>query len=144
MGYTHYWQSTDSPVPAEAFGRLAMDCKGIIFPAAAERKIALGDASGNGKPLVSEGAIEFNGWAEDDDAYETFGLSASGLRRFDFTKTAERPYDLIVCVVLLRAVHHYGASIGVSSDGSWDGEWIPARKLYAQLFGADPVCPWLS
>jgi hypothetical protein len=144
MGYTSYWSATAAPVPAEAFGRLASDCREVIFPAAAHLGIALASGDGTGEPEVTEGQIIFNGSEVNDGDHETFYLLAGELPGFSFCKTARKPYDLVVSVVLLRAAHHYGAAIDIASDGRWDGddEWVPPRAWYRSLFGEVPTSPW--
>lgn len=133
MGYTHYWSATSTPVPPEAFGRLALDCTRVIFPGCG---VALGDMRGEGEPEITEGVIRFNGSKELNQDYETFELPSTALKEFDFCKTQYRPYDIVVCTVLLRAQHHYGKAIKVESDGDRD-DWQPARTLYESLFGTE-------
>lgn len=130
MGYTHYWSATSTPVPPEAFGRLALDCTRVIFPGCG---VPLADGLGEGVPEVTEGVIRFNGAGKAH--YETFVLTPV-LADFEFCKTQYRPYDIVVCTVLLRAQHYYGAAIKVSSDGGPE-DWEPARSLYASLFGGE-------
>lgn len=68
-------------------------------------------------PIITKESIIFNGHGE--DGYETFYLVP-----FDrgFCKTAEKPYDLPVCEVLLILKHHYRDNFDLSSDGFWVGE----------------------
>lgn len=78
---------------------------------------------------------------------------------FDFCKTARKPYDAVVCALLIAAKDHYGASLRVSSDGTWGGsgyehvrwvEWLAGRELYELALGrvatnAATICeevPW--
>ena len=61
---------------------------------------------------------------------------------FDFCKTARKPYDLAVCLVLLAMKRHAPKSVKVSSDGDWDGEWKEAREVYKSLFGVEVDCPF--
>jgi hypothetical protein len=53
---------------------------------------------------------------------------------FEFCKTARKPYDIMVCCVLLAAKHHLKARVSVSSDGDLD-EWQPAIDLYEKVLG---------
>ena len=59
---------------------------------------------------------------------------------FDFCKTAHKPYDLAVGLVLLLALHHAPEIMSVSSDGDWDSEWVYIRENYRKLFDRDPPC----
>lgn len=160
MGYAHEWyrvETPDGPLPSEprdAYGRLAFDTLAIIA-AVEQRSIALADgaATPGSRPVVDEGGIWLNG-ARPDDA-ETFAWPAqpgepiwsdrTGHRWWDACKTNRQPYDLVVCSVLIRAGAHYGPSVRIISDGSWDqplGDhsgvpgWAVARQLVVELFGA--------
>ena len=137
MGYTHYWTIGDEVTPdKEAFGRLLLDTKRIID--ATDVPLAGGD--GTGEPELSEGSIRFNGVAATGDNYETFYITPDS-RGFDFCKTSGvRPYDAVVCAVLLRASEIYGPAIRVSSDGHWD-DWADGSALYVKAFGTEPTVP---
>jgi hypothetical protein len=148
MGYTHYWELNDAK-PDDAFARLLFDTK-VIIDEAGQRGIKIADGVGTPgtKPELSEGRIIFNG--EQPDDYETFFLTQKGCgcdvkyHHFNFCKTAHRPYDAVVCAVLIRAKVHYGAGIQVSSDGDWDPDWVEAAKLCIDLFGeavSSPLVP---
>jgi hypothetical protein len=135
MGYTHYWQRTDEPTPDEAFGRTLLDTKAII-KTAGEQGIAIAGWDGEGEPELTEGLIRFNGVAPDED-YETFVFTPTH-RDFEFCKTScVRPYDAVVCAVLIAAKHHYGGALRVNSDGEWDAEdeWMRGRALYEAATG---------
>ncbi len=58
-----------------------------------------------------------------------FGSQEKG-KIFDFTKTAYRPYDLIVNCALLIAKNHLGDDIDVSTDGEKE-HWQDAIKICA-------------
>ena len=97
-------------------------------------------------PEVSNEMIRFNGVA--DEGHETFILfkkkpkgqdGGDGQSRyFYFCKTARKPYDLAVCLVLLSLANHATKSMKITSDGDWDGDWTDARTAYKELFGVDP------
>jgi hypothetical protein len=134
MGYTHYWRIGENvPVPADAFGKLARDTK-LIIDAAGVSLLHDYDLPGT-EPEISEGRIFFNG--ADDDGHETFVISVHDTG-FHFCKTARKPYDVIVCALLIRAKVHYGDGIVIDSDGDWldDEEWVPAAQLCEKLFGS--------
>ena len=90
------------------------------------------------EPELTEGYIRLNG--EGKDGHETFYFVPVP-DVFDFCKTAEKPYDAVVCAVLLAAQAHYGAALEVSSDGYWDREWSEGRKLFTAALGVEPVKP---
>ena len=112
-------------------------------------------------PQVDNDVIRFNGWK--DDGHETFMLTKekpeqagvlfeqlvqspswnpAAKESFDFCKTARKPYDMAVMLVLLIAHDVAPKSIRISSDGDWDSEWVPARDAYTKLFGKEPACPF--
>ena len=57
---------------------------------------------------------------------------------FAFCKTARKPYDLAVCLSLLRIKEIAPDAIELSSDGDWDIEWVNSRLVYKELFGNEP------
>ncbi len=118
MGYTHYWKKrgTSTPLAFEEF----------IFEA--EKIFAVSDVA-IATSIRGEERLDFNGMPPDD--YEDFVLkNASG---DNFCKTQFRPYDEVVCAVLILAKKHFGSAITISSDGSWE-EWAPGRDLYQTTF----------
>ena len=110
-------------------------------------------ASGFGAPLLTEGAIGFNGDQTTDGDVESFWLPYAApdpvaqpylaaeyrTRGFvwSFCKTAGKPYDLAVCVVLLRCHVVAPEVFAIGSDGDWDRDWTMPRAVYTDLFG-DP------
>ena len=67
---------------------------------------------------------------------------------FDSCKTARKPYDIVVCCLLVILKYHLGNMIEVSSDGAdWtndegvyyeiDGSWSDAIKLCAENLSYD-------
>jgi len=175
MGYTHYWSCDPThPEWQPGFARLVLDTKQII-QAAGVPLCGEFDAPTT-PPELAEGWIRFNGVG--DDGHEGFLLAASldlevaarwkpatssagidagnvhGGFWWSFCKTARKPYDLVVCAVLLRAHHHMPSCFAIGSDGVWDVEWRyganywpgdpesrsdGARVLVARLFGAAQV-----
>lgn len=166
MSYAHYWSRIEvpserlPPEPRDAYGRLAFDT--LAFIAAAERRgvmLADGAAHPGSRPVVDEGGIWLNGARPHQ--CEAFGWPAvpgepwwsnqPGHRWWDACATDRRPYDAVVCAILIRAAAHYGPSVRIASDGGWDGttngdvwqpEWVAARRLVIAVFGSTAdVCP---
>lgn len=131
MGYTHYWEYDGD---AETFAKTALDAKAIV--AASPVPLAHGTDPKLG-PEVSEGRIWLNG--ADDDDYETFGITAGHATTFDFCKTANKPYDIVVVAILIRFAQHGGTHVKVRSDGEWDSDWKAGRDLVAELFDDPPT-----
>lgn len=96
-------------------------------------------------PEVSDQMIRFNGVG--NEGHETFIFfkkkpepgqwNKDSGSYFYFCKTARKPYDLAVCLVLLSLANHAPKSVKLGSDGDWDCEWTEARKVYKELFGVE-------
>ncbi|SPO01535.1 uncharacterized protein DNG_04208 [Cephalotrichum gorgonifer] len=132
MGYTHYWDTYgwDSLQWQMAWPKLIDDARLIL---AAADVLVSGPDGGPDEitaPLTDvDKGILLNGVA--DDSHEPFRIGPSD--RSAFCKTLQKPYDLVVASILLRA-----------SDGEWDQkEWMDARRLYKALWPDEVVwCPW--
>lgn len=71
--------------------------------------------------------------------HETFSIHRKGNSSFNFCKTARKPYDFAVCVVLTLYAKHFGAeATDVSSDGDWE-DWEPAVKLVKDTVGLGEI-----
>jgi len=78
--------------------------------------------------------IRFNG--KDDEGHETFMLTPDP-SDFNFCKTAQKPYDLVVVAILCLLAHR--TDTGVSSDGD-RSDWAEGLKL-AQRVAPDCQMP---
>lgn len=130
MGYTQYWGVNRRPNE-----ELLADVKSIISKAESQGIIIRG-WDGNGEPEITTDRISFNGDEATNNDYETFMLDGSS----SFCKTAEKPYDAVVCAVLLRFSHD-DPSFKIGSDGIWDEEWKPGRQLYHDVFNEEAAKP---
>ena len=150
MGYTHYWYRKDGVEDRQAFQELGTDAKRII--AEAERRgIRVADWDGTGEPEFSELRFALNGVGE--EAHETFSWPSVVNRAewdtsddewvFACTKTAYKPYDAVVCAILIRAKRIYGDGLRVSSDGYWE-DWAEGRSLYEAVFGMEAPRPFVE
>ncbi len=136
MGYTHYWElKKDSP-------KLSKGCMEDINKVMKEYKnIIQYEEDNKKKPIITNTLIRFNGIGE--DGHETFYFETppkedkhSGFRKdgfqFNFCKTARKPYDIVVCKLLLILKAELQDNMKLSSDGfsncevSFDGEWNKA------------------
>lgn len=131
MGYTHYWRKARAATPGEWDN----------FTGAVRAILAVPSLSGlvqyesdDASPVQADSnTVRFNG--KGDDGHETFVIGPEACD-FDFCKTARKPYDLVVCLVLLAAQATLPCK--VSSDGDWSDEWQRARLLYREIFGKEP------
>lgn len=165
MGYSHYiYQKNDftdeqwSNICLETLDIIVKYCdkKNIVLareydaPAEAQPGLWGGPKILPAPPEVNHDVIRFNGWK--DEGHETFivtkkrpdnpAYDPNAEEFFDFCKTARKPYDIAVCLVLLSMKRHAPDNVRISSDGEWDGEWLEARKVYKKLFEVEPSCPF--
>lgn len=143
MGYTHYWRQA-ADVPAhdwQDFTNLVRKALDNLPPfstsAGGYYSRALleitGDDDTDTAPSVNGTQVRFNGAGRSDTgedlSHETFVLTRERgtladwevreghTTKFDFCKTARKPYDLAVCAVLILADYRLGDFFAVSSDG---------------------------
>ncbi|KAH8742664.1 hypothetical protein F5883DRAFT_363290, partial [Diaporthe sp. PMI_573] len=73
-----------------------------------------------------------------DSGHETFSIS----RGDGLCKTGRKPYDLVVCAILLRAYQLVPDAIRISSEGDPE-DWNEARRQVSELWpGETMACPW--
>ena len=143
MGYTHYWrQSAD--FTTDQWSAICKDTRKIIAYCGTWG-IALQHEYDDPRPaVVKKSEIRFNGAGH--DGHETFYISRNPTdaeKEFSFCKTERKPYDLAVCLCLLRIAYHCPA-ITISSDGyrwrdeHWDSNWLTAKAAYTHLFKEEP------
>lgn len=103
---------------------------------------------------ISDEVIQFNGVG--DDGHETFYINpvpeVPSWRdtAFDFCKTARKPYDVPVAMILLAIDHFMPTVMTISSDGWWDedtrnldydGGWVHIREKFVDFFDEEPQKP---
>jgi hypothetical protein len=147
MGYTHYYTQTRD-FTAKEWSAIQLNTLAIEKYCREKHEIELRDSRGSNKPTrYAFDILSFNGikklscedfvllrWPED---------YLSSMPPVDlYCKTARKPYDLAVCLTLLRVLAIAPDAIKISSDGCWDNEdeWVPARKAYVELFEEEPIC----
>ena len=121
MGYSHYWKSKGGKAPvefengAEKFANAAK-IGARLCDKVREMGIEIRGGDGHSTPVFSEGKVVFNGCADKGESCETFSIhSDDGM--WDFCKTEENPYDLLVCLMLLAFKHFFKDDFEYSSDG---------------------------
>jgi hypothetical protein len=145
MGYTHYWHQT-GPIDPDDWEKIKADAAKLfehhqmVVP---ENRIAYEDDRPNDPPIVDDDYIGFNGIG--DNGHETFLLEREPTGRkyerkfFAFCKTAQKPYDSVVCAVLACVAEHT-STIEVSSDGRAN-EWAPALAWASDVLGRPIAFP---
>jgi hypothetical protein len=139
MGYTHYWSNREYTI--YNYESLCADVN--LVQAYCERKgIKLRGFDKEtceyreGAPLYDNDSISIDGL--EDETCESFFMQRELNRdeAFLFCKTGRLPYDLAVCLILLRMkaiVPHF--EFDSDGDLKTEPEWIEAKKAYRTVFG---------
>ena len=133
MGYTHYYTQNRDLTPEE-WQELTATFAHMLDHLPGHSTSAGGDYAN--EPLLIESEVNgrsliFNGQGQ--LGHETFYLDREG-HGSHFCKTARKPYDLLVCAVLLAVSEIAPGALTVKSDGEMDGaEWQPAREFLRNL-----------
>ena len=152
MGYTHYWRQ-DRDFTKPEWETLVSSVSKILEVCKNNRiDLVSGKWESSDPPEVNGETIHFNGRKE--DGHETFVIERikpdlqpwMGGEHMDFCKTAQKPYDLAVCMVLLAINQFCPGVMRISSDGDWPSDWNHASVMFRNIFGlkSKPVCPWVD
>lgn len=142
MGYTHYYRLTSQPQDAEKRYKSFAAGVAVIINQAADEGVTIADGFGNTQFgwEANSNRVWFNGYGE--EAHETFGwLPNQEVDRFEFVKTAYKPYDQVVVASLLLLKKIYAEHVYISSDGGWS-DWQLGRDLYYRALNEEPVFPF--
>ena len=138
MGYTHYFSVTDKATP-EMYKAFSDEAHEILRTAEINKGIQL--ANGMGDELsawqADDEAVRFNGFG--DDAHETFVVTPDAVG-FNFCKTNEKPYDVVVVAVLIAMYRAYGDAVEISSDGNYS-DWAEGSYLYQMAVQRTAIIP---
>lgn len=134
MGYTHYIKQPQGIEPT-TFARLSKEAARVASIAWSEDLAGAGIAFEYNEPekdpeFTAE-VIRFNG--KGDEGHETFMLTPEP-QEFNFCKTAQKPYDLVVVAILCLLAHRTNAE--VSSDGE-RSDWKAGLALAQRV---EPKC----
>ena len=121
MGYTHY-QTIEKKVNLTKYKSALTDIRKLIKASPIDLGDYCGDKKGGAELLPD---INFNGI--DDLSHENFMLTKKPLVDFNFCKTAQKPYDLIVTACLAVLKDKLGAQVEVKSDGN-KSDWVDGTK----------------
>jgi len=137
MGYTQYFQQ-GREITEKEWGGIMKDAASILQQAQDSGiRLAADYDEPDQSPVVSLDMIRFNGVGA--EGHETFhlprkmeqGRKGEGYR-FNFCKTARKPYDAAVCAIMLSMHHHAPGAWDLGSDGDLEDEgWKQAIHLYA-------------
>ena len=163
MGYTHYFYRAKKDFDQTTWNVFISECKKMVkaLPKTIDGEpLVLTGCSRYKIPLFNKDQVYFNGgsgaprtrdtsgtyYSTDNTnlGHETFSIqrkytkgafdNSSDSMQFDCCKTARKPYDLAVMLVLMLYKYYFKDDVRVSSDGDWDGEWKIAQKYFAEMF----------
>jgi hypothetical protein len=147
MGYTHYWQFVKTKGKAKdveaAYQKAILDCGKLaiyynqLCREQGMEQHRLSGYTAHCKP-GQYGGVKLNGKGE--LAHEDFILrehfsqnfeAASSMPGFNFCKTAQKPYDIVITACLAILKYRLGDAVRVSSDG--DAQDFQAGIALAKL-----------
>ena len=137
MGYTHRWCQSADFTP-DQWSAICKDVRKIISYCRQHGIVIQYEYDDSSRQCVFKEAIQFNGAGF--EGHETFFIPYGPdayLQQYNFCKTARKPYDLAVCLCLLRIAHHCPAFF-IAPAGDWDSDWLNARATYTHLFKEEP------
>lgn len=139
MGYTHYFQQ-QREITDEEWITICQDAEQILDRAKTEGiQLVYEYDQTDFPPSVTPELIRFNGVL--GDGHETFYLPRKmepGYRgetyRFNFCKTARKPYDAAVGAILISMNDHAPGAWDIASDGGRE-DWSGCIELYELALG---------
>ena len=128
MGYTHYWTFKNA-IEQSNWDKF-LEGAGQLIATADEAGIQLEDKSSDSKIVI-------NGVGA--GAHETFVITTEDIG-YNFCKTAEKPYDMVVTAILIFAKKVFGDELLITSDGRWE-DWESGQLLYESVYNtqSEPV-----
>ena len=139
MSYTHYWtdngkRKAELPIAAQHVIKQLVD-------EAYRREIIQRESGDPRPPIATATEVRFNGVRE--RAHQTFLFHTDGPNPCGRCRTARKPYDdVIMRVLLILACYRPGFEI--SSDGSFDHEWLEALDWFnctvGRVYIKDQLC----
>jgi hypothetical protein len=150
MGYTHYWDFKNNNLEQKDFDKILKDVK-VIDKYFQDNDIISENAGCIFDDVfvkLEGNSVAYRGWLvgnelEEIDAISLNGVEEGGLSHenlffkvgentWNFCKTARKPYDLIVTLVLMT-IKYKVRGTNISSDGG-NEDWEHAFKLYETIF----------
>jgi hypothetical protein len=148
VGYTHFFNQ--QAVPTQKQWKAIMSDAKKIIAYAKESNIPLAYEYDEPQepPRVTSELIRFNGVL--GGGHETFYLPRvmePGYRgekfRFNFCKTARKPYDAVVGAILISMNDHAPGCWDIASDGD-RSDWADCIDLYKQAIGKEAATDFLD
>ncbi len=136
MGYTHYF--THKECSKEAWDKILKDCRKLKTHL--PKDVCIGNWTGKETPskIFTKDKIVFNGVDRsesggEDESHESFVLPRKS-PNFEFCKTARKPYDLLVCGVMIVYDFYAHETADFGTDGTRES-WDEALTFVARVLG---------
>jgi hypothetical protein len=140
--HTHHWRIPREGIPSDAWTKIRADAERLF--AASPVQIVEGPQRLWTKQRVNELEIKFNAALE--AGYEDFYLRREQVPtrqgRWDYVKTALRPYDIVI-LAILAVIQEHAPRFEIKSDGS-KGDWRNALAWAATTLGRPVPSPRLA
>lgn len=130
MGYTHYWRIYKIATPDQSLAIITAAKK--VFSMCEHEGVVLVNDDFGGPPKAETDVIRFNGVGKNE--HETFLINLIKETKFDFCKTAHKPYDVAVTAILSICKDVLGNAINVSSDGDAN-DWQKGMAMACVALG---------
>ena len=130
MGYTHYWRTRRG---ADLHPRQLIEDIGTLADASGlplDRQLGRDGIWING---VGDDGHETLVWPPDHEEDQSW-CSYWPDWRFDFCKTARKPYDVVVTASLIAVKDRMGPDVIIGSDGQVPNEWLDGLLLFRRTF----------
>ncbi len=157
MGYTHYFTTSGASLIKDQADGIVQNINKVLK---LHKKIVQREHNDPTPPQVTaslnlSGKLSIVIWlnGKDEDGHETFAINTA-TSEWGFCKTSRKPYDIVVCKILLILKHYLGNGIEVKSDGfsnhqpqkkygvgnvvklrDMDGTWGSAIKYVNRILG---------
>ncbi len=140
MGYTHYW-SHDPNLDSSKLLAAMQDAQKLVAAVQAQGialEVEFGEPTLTLNGVGEESHEDFI-FPQNTDPYSLRHPHKDGYL-WAFCKTARKPYDEVVCAILLVLKHHLGKQIRLASDGERnEDEWLPAEGLVKEVLGYEVI-----
>lgn len=120
MGYTHYFTTTGASLTKDRVDGIFKNISKVfkLHKNIVQREYNDSSPAEVGIALNLKGRLAIGIWlnGKGEDGHETFAIN-TGAQESSFCKTARKPYDIVVCKILLILKYYLGDNIEVGSDG---------------------------
>jgi len=156
MGYTQYIKYYTTELDQERWNKFTKNCrvllknlpeKSVVHDEYENAPLIITGCGRYKRPQFTKEHVWFNGGGEFNN--DTLDHETCVIRRkrdkdemFDFCKTAQKPYDFMVCAVFFLLQAYFPKEVHISSDGDYE-EWEDAIEWVKKLVPSKEVAALL-